>query len=62
MSTGKPEDRATMSPPVEPLSDIAWQRVERQLFATLDCDEAVSRPTRVPTPAPRTPWLRWALG
>lgn len=42
-------------PEVEPLSDITWQRVERDLFAALDCDAAVT----VPIARPRAwgPWL-----
>jgi len=44
------------APDVEPLSQIAWQRVERDLFAALDCDAAVV----APPPRLRT-WAPWAL-
>jgi hypothetical protein len=45
-------------PPIEGLSDIAWQRVEKNLFAALDCEPAG-------TPAPRrtrTAWMFAAAG
>ncbi len=46
-----------MGPPaVEPLSEIAWHRVEKSLFATLDCDVAV------PAHAPSRRWRGWAIG
>jgi hypothetical protein len=45
-------------PPVELLSDIAWARVERELWTTLDAP--------APAPAPATPrrrtWPRFAIG
>jgi hypothetical protein len=43
-------------PPVEPLSDVSWQRVEKKLFAQLDCDAAVIEP-----PKPRRAWQPWAF-
>ncbi len=44
-------------PPVEPLSEIAWHRVEKSLFATLDCD-ASAPVVRAAAPT----WWRWAAG
>ncbi|HVK76548.1 MAG TPA: FecR family protein [Kofleriaceae bacterium] len=38
-------------PSVEPLSDLAWGRVERDLMAALD-----RAPVAAPPPAPRRPW------
>lgn len=44
-------------PPVEPLSDVAWARVERGLMARLD-----SAPAAVPARAPRrSSWVRLAV-
>jgi hypothetical protein len=52
-------DRERMGPPpVEGLSDVTWQRVERGLFASLDCDAAVAEPA---IPARRRAWQPWAL-
>ena len=45
------EDRPLPPPPVEPLPDLAWARLERQLWQTLD--------TPVEEPAPRA---RFQLG
>jgi hypothetical protein len=44
-------------PPVEPMSDIAWSRVERGLWARVDAGEA--GPNATPSAAPRTGALRW---
>jgi hypothetical protein len=51
-------DDRLVPPPVEGLSDITWQRVEKNLFATLDCD--ASGPVALPRPARR--WAPWAIG
>ena len=40
----EPERRGP--PPVEPLSDAAWLRVERQVWRTLDTEVPVARPAR----------------
>lgn len=53
------DDRA-VPPPVEGLSDIAWQRVEKSLFAALDCDAAM--PTMAPYVAPSRRWAPWLVG
>lgn len=52
------DDDRTAPPPVEGLSDIAWQRVEKNLFAALDCDASVA----TPTPAPPRRWSPWLVG
>ena len=52
------EEERGVPPPVEGLSDIAWQRVEKNLFAVLDCDAAVARPAA--PPARR--WSPWLVG
>lgn len=44
-------------PPIEDLSDISWQRVERDLFAALDSAEISTEPAR----PSRRGW-RWAAG
>lgn len=44
-------------PPIEPLSDVSWQRVEKKLFAQLDLDNAVGEPA----PVRRRMWQPWAL-
>lgn len=44
-------------PPIEPLSDVSWQRVEKKLFAQLDLDNAVA----TPAPVRRRHWQPWAL-
>ena len=53
------DDRA-VPPPVEGLSDIAWQRVEKSLFAALDCDASV--PTMTPYVPPSRRWAPWLVG
>ena len=45
------EDDRSVAPPVEGLSDIAWQRVEKNLFAALDCDASVPVPVSGKGPA-----------
>lgn len=46
-------------PEVEPLSELEWQRVERGLFAALDCDAAVVEHTR--SEPRRRGWAPWAF-
>lgn len=46
-------------PPIEDLSDISWQRVERDLFARLELDGPVAEPA--PARPSRRAW-RWAAG
>ncbi len=43
-------------PPIEPLPDVAWTRVERGLMARLD-----SAPSSEPAPAPRPRWIWLAV-
>jgi hypothetical protein len=40
-------------PPVEPLGDLQWARIERAVWAELDADA----PVALPAPRRRTPWL-----
>jgi len=47
----------TVRPPVEPLSDLSWARVERSVFAELD---ASTVPTTVPAARPRHRWMLMA--
>ncbi len=54
MNERKPE-----RPVVEPLSDITWQRVERDLFAVLDCDGTVAPAGRAATS--QRAWAPWAI-
>ena len=44
-------------PPVEPMSDVAWSRVERGLWARIDADSPTVVTTAVP---PRRWWLALA--
>jgi hypothetical protein len=50
-------------PPVEMLSDIAWARVERELWTALDQEPAAPAPAAGPARAGVTPraWLRYAF-
>jgi len=45
-------------PPVEPLSDVSWQRVEKRLFAQLDLDGTMPD---TPVVRPRRSWAPWAF-
>jgi ferric-dicitrate binding protein FerR (iron transport regulator) len=48
--------------PVEPLSDISWQRVERNVFAELDAAPAAApAPRQVARPAWSMPSWRWMI-
>jgi hypothetical protein len=47
-----------LRPPIETLSDISWQRVEKNLFKALDCD--ATAPT-APIAAPRRSRRIWAI-
>jgi hypothetical protein len=51
------EDPRMLLPPIEPLGDIAWARIERAVWAELD---ATAPP--VPVARPRAVWLAAALG
>jgi len=44
-------------PPIEPLSDVSWQRVEKRLFAQLDLDASA---VDVEPVRPRRAWQPWA--
>jgi len=47
------DDQRLGSPPIEPLSEAAWARVERGVWSELDAE----RPAGSPSPAPRRWWL-----
>jgi hypothetical protein len=44
-------------PPIEPLSDISWQRVEKNVFKALDCDAAAPVAAPPPSSSPTRTWL-----
>ena len=48
------EEKVLGPPPIEPLSDLAWGRVERELWARMD---AVPRSSRAQPPRRWWPWL-----
>jgi hypothetical protein len=50
------DDIPTEAPPVEPMSDVAWARVERGLMARLD-SQAAGVATEVPPPRRRWAWI-----
>ncbi len=47
------DDQRLGSPPIEPLSEAAWARVERGVWSQLDAE----RPAGQPSPGPRRWWL-----
>ncbi|HEX3480001.1 MAG TPA: FecR domain-containing protein [Kofleriaceae bacterium] len=47
------DDQRLGSPPIEPLSEAAWARVERGVWSALDAE----RPAGSPSPGPRRWWM-----
>jgi hypothetical protein len=47
------DDERLGPPPIEPLSEVAWSRIERGLWAQMDATETTGNTDRITSPSPR---------